>query len=100
MRVYDDAVADDTNGVGMDDADGQKVQGKRFAFVDNSVTGVGTALKTDNDVGFAGEAMDNGSLAFVAPLCPDDDQDGHKTFPLVSHEHGCGFLDDGVLAVL
>jgi hypothetical protein len=61
----------------MDDADGQKVQSQRFAFVDNGVTGVGTALKTDNDVGFAGEAMDNSALPLIAPLCPDDDQNCH-----------------------
>jgi hypothetical protein len=77
VGINDDAVANDANRMRMDDADRQKVQSQWFAVVDDGVPSIGAALETDDDVGFTGEAMDNGSLPLIAPLCPDDDQNCH-----------------------
>jgi hypothetical protein len=77
VGINDDAVANDANRMGMDDADGQKVQSQRFAVVDDGVPSIGAALETDDDVGFTGEAMDDSALPLIAPLRPDDDQNCH-----------------------
>ena len=53
-------------------AGGQKVQRKTAVVVDDRVPCVRTALKTDDDIRFAGKQIGNFPLALIAPICTDN----------------------------
>ena len=45
---------------------------KLTVIVDDGVTGVGTALKADNDILICGEHISNFTFTLVAPVCTDN----------------------------
>ena len=79
--VEDDAVADDRELAGADDAGGEQRELVDGAVDDEGVAGVVAALEAGDDVGALGEPVDELALALVAPLRADHDDVGHASSP-------------------
>ena len=94
LGIEHDAVADDVEHAGAEDADRQKVRGVFFAADADGMPGVGAAAVADDDVGVFGEKIDDLALALIPPLEADDngislDKRGHNG--RLSVMRGCGF---------
>jgi hypothetical protein len=66
------ARADDVLGVRVEDAAGDQVQRILAMFVDDGMTGIVTALKTDDHIRLLSQIIDDPPLSFIAPLGADD----------------------------
>ena len=71
--IDDDAVADDADLFGPQDAAGDKVEDVFLVAENDGVAGVVTALRTHDDIGMLSQEVDDLAFAFVAPLSPDQD---------------------------
>ena len=67
-HVQGHAVADDVDGVGVEHAGGELVQGKLPIVADDGVTRVRAALEADDHVGLLGQEIGDLALALVAPV--------------------------------
>ena len=67
-RVNDDAVADERDAVGPDDARRQQVEVVLLVAHDDGVSGVVAALTAGHDIGVLGQQIHQLALALVAPL--------------------------------
>ena len=72
VGVDDDAVADDGDGLGPEDAGGDQVELELALGVEDGVACVVAPGEAGDDVGVAGEVVDDFPLALVAPLATDD----------------------------
>ncbi len=77
-RIDHDAVADDADFAPPQNAGGNEVQDVFFSAVDDGVAGVVAALAADDDIGVAGEDVDDFALAFIAPLRADEYRVCHR----------------------
>ena len=68
VRVYDDPVADDVQGMRPDDARREQVELELTLLGDNSMAGVVAAGESGDNVAFSGKNVDELALAFIAPL--------------------------------
>ena len=83
-EVDDDAVADDGDAAGAEDAARQQVQGVLLAADDDGVAGVVAAVELHDVVDAAAEQVGGLALAFVAPLGADEHDRGHGPFGLLA----------------
>ena len=83
-RVEDDAVADDRELAGTDDARWQQAELVGYAFDDKRVAGIVTALESHHHIGALRQPVDDLSLAFVSPLRSDNHHIGHSILTPVS----------------
>ena len=72
MRVDDDAIADQGELAGPDDAGWEQRQLVGYAVDDQRVAGVVAALEAHDDIRFERKPVDDLALAFVAPLGAHD----------------------------
>ena len=77
--VDDDAVADDADLVGVEDAGGHEVELELAELVDDGVAGVVAGGVPGHDVGLLRQQVDDAPLALVPPLAAHDHDDWHKT---------------------
>ncbi len=82
--VEDDAVADDAELAGADDAGRQERQLVDGAVDDQRVAGIVAALKARDHVGALAQPVDDLALALVAPLRADDHHVAHRPAPLIA----------------
>ena len=73
--VHNNTIANNRHGFAIDNSGRNEMKFKSNTINDNGVTGVVTAVKSDNVVGFSGKEIGNLSFAFVAPLGADNDSD-------------------------
>ena len=85
LEVDHDAVADDRDAAGAQDAAGQQVQGVLLVADDDRVAGVVAAVELHDVVDPATQEVGGLALALVAPLGSDDDDCGHG----MHHPHTC-----------
>ena len=78
--IEHDAITDNA-GRATDDTGGQQRQLVHRLPHDQRVTGIMSALKSDDDIGALGEPVDDLSLALVTPLGADHCDIGHREFP-------------------
>ena len=71
------AIADEAHLAVMQNAGGNEVQNGFFALNLDGVPGIVAALKTDNGPALGAQHVNDFALAFVAPLCADDDRISH-----------------------
>lgn len=76
------------------DARGDEVKDVFFALGDHGMTGVISALSTDNEVSFFGQEIDDFSLSFIAPLEATDNGVHLKIWVKLF----CGFDEPGKFA--
>ena len=86
-EVDDDAVADDRDAAGRQDAARQQVQGVLLVADDDRVAGVVAAVELDDVVDPAAEQVGRLALALVAPLGADDHDRGHVRTLLSAVSH-------------
>ena len=77
-RVDHDAIPDDAHFSRAQNAGGNEVQDVFVAALDDGVAGVISALAADDDVGVAGQDIDDLALAFIAPLRADQYRICHR----------------------
>ena len=75
--VNDHAVADERELAGADDAGGQQAELVLDAVDDQRVARIVAALETNDDIGAAGQPIDDFAFAFIAPLGADDRDIAH-----------------------
>ena len=78
LRIDHDAVGDDADLSLMQHARRDQVQHRLLLADEQRVTGVVAAAEAHDDVGVAGEDVDDLALALVAPLHADDDDGAHR----------------------
>jgi hypothetical protein len=71
--VQHDAVTDEAQRVGAQDARGNQVQHGLLAVDHQRVAGVVPALEAHDGADFLGQQVDDLALAFIAPLGPEND---------------------------
>src|SRR3990172_4735921 len=77
--VDDDAVADDANLLGVEDAGGHEMERELADFVYDGVTGVGAGGVPCDYLGLLRQQVYDAPLPLVPPLAPHDHDDWHKT---------------------
>ena len=75
LQVQGNALRNDVGRALAENAGRQQVQGKLAVFIDDGVTGVGAALKADNNVAFAAQKVGHFAFALVAPVGADNGSD-------------------------
>jgi hypothetical protein len=70
--IDNNTVADDAEGVLMEDTGRNKVQYVLFILDDDRMAGIVSALVSGNNVSLSREIVDDLTLPFVSPLCSDD----------------------------
>ena len=68
-------VAYNIDGSGLTYARGQQMERKLTVIVDDGMTGVRTALETNDHIGLRGEHIGNFSLTLIAPVSSDNCSD-------------------------
>ena len=68
QRVDDDAVADDVELAGIEDAGGDEMENVLLVADLDGVPGVVAALIADDNVGLLGQDVNDFAFAFIAPL--------------------------------
>ena len=68
LHIESDSVSDNARCVVIKNSGRKGVQGKFAVVIDDSVTGIGTALKTDDNVSLLGKHIRDFSLAFISPV--------------------------------
>ncbi len=81
FRVDHHAVADDRDDIWAEHAGRQQVQSVALVPDDDGVPGVVATLVPDDVVGAITEQVGGLALSLVSPLCPYQDDGGHKTSP-------------------
>src|SRR5246127_2698811 len=77
FRIYDDAVADHAEFVGVEGTGGNEVKDCFFAVDDQRMASVVTALEPHHDIRIVGKEIYDLALTFVSPLSADDCDVGH-----------------------
>ena len=72
LDIQRNARAKHVDHAGRAHAAGQKMEGKAAIIIDDGMTGVRTALKTNHNIGFRREHIGNLTLALVAPVRTDN----------------------------
>ena len=78
LRVNDNAVADETDLIGVEDAGRHHVKPEDTLVGDHGVTGVVPRRVAHHYGGVAGQEVHHAPLALVAPLTAYDDNDRHE----------------------
>ena len=68
LGIQGNAVAQNIDDVFTEHAGGQEMKIEFAVFIDNGMTGVAAALKTDNDIEILRQQVDHPAFAFVAPV--------------------------------
>jgi hypothetical protein len=77
-RIHDNAVSDDTRRASVQDARGNEMKDVGSPFVDDGMPGIGPTLIPDDNIGIAGQDINDLALTLIAPLRPDDDEITHN----------------------
>ena len=72
VEVDDRSYSDDADRLGIEDAGGHDVKRELAVFVDDGMSGVVSALVSDDHVRVCREVVYDPSLSFIAPLGADD----------------------------
>ncbi len=86
--INHDAGADDADGAGVHDAARHEAERIGLAAGDDGVTGIVSALGTDDDIGFGRQIVYDFPFSFIAPLGADDHCCSHFIFPSVNRYNG------------
>src|SRR4029077_8916722 len=81
FRIYDDAVADHAEFVGVEGTGGNEGKDCFFAVDDQRMARIVTTLKAHHDIRIVGKEIYDLALTFVSPLSADDCDVGH--FPIL-----------------
>ena len=77
LGVHDNAVADNAICIVTEYSRRDKMKDDFFIADHDRMAGICPALETNNDIGLTAQVIYNFSLAFIAPLNPDNSHIGH-----------------------
>src|SRR5207244_12783872 len=80
-RIEDDAVADETELIGMEDSGGNEMELELAKFVDDRVAGVVASRVPGDDIRFLCQEVYDPALALVPPLAAHNHYRWHRLTP-------------------